>query len=393
MRRAELLELAELLQAPVMMTQNGKGAISSRHYAVQNTVSIRELIAEADVIFVVGTRFLEASVQPWGPKGERTVIQLDIDPEELGRNTPVSLGIEADARAGLAALAERVAAHNRQRPSREAELQNAQEAGQAKIDAVLPQAAYAHAIRAELPDDGIYVGEMTQIAYWSGIGFPVYEPRTYFTPGYQGTLGWGFPTSLGVKVGAPDKVVVSVNGDGGFGFALNELATQAHHGIASITLVFNDSAYGNVRRIQNVEFNGRTIASDLRNPDYVKLAESFGVTGRRATSPESLRAQLAEVDQGQRADPDRDPGRGDAGSVEDARRFARRSLVYHPTRAAGRWRSRLVLRFVDRNACLLVPDIGRQHTQVEQLAGKERIVGQNHLDRIRRGRPRRRKSR
>jgi acetolactate synthase-1/2/3 large subunit len=291
---AELLNLAELLQAPVMLTPNGKGAISSRHYAVQNTVSIRPLIAEADVIFVVGTRFLEASVQPWGPKGERTVIQLDIDPEELGRNTPVSLGIEADARAGLAALNERVAAHNRQRPTREAELRNAQEAGQAKIDAVLPQAAYAHAIRAELPDDGIYVGEMTQIAYWSGIGFPVYEPRTYFTPGYQGTLGWGFPTSLGVKVGAPDKVVVSVNGDGGFGFALNELATQAHHGIASITLVFNDSAYGNVRRIQNVEFNGRTIASDLRNPDYVKLAESFGVTGRQATTPESLRDHLAE---------------------------------------------------------------------------------------------------
>jgi len=291
----ELLELAEMLQAPVMMTPNGRGAISSRHYLVQNTVSIRPLIAEADAILVVGTRFLEAATQPWGPKGDRTVIQMDIDPEELGRNTAITLGIEADAKAGLAALIDEVGKHNINRPSREEELCAAQAAGQAKIDAVLPQAAYAHAIRAELPDDGIYVGEMTQIAYWSGIGFPVYQPRTYFTPGYQGTLGWGFPTSLGVKVGAPDKVVVSVNGDGGFGFALNELATQAHHGIASITLVFNDSAYGNVRRIQNVEFNGRTIASDLRNPDYVKLAESFGITGRQATSPESLRTNLAEA--------------------------------------------------------------------------------------------------
>jgi acetolactate synthase-1/2/3 large subunit len=135
---------------------------------------------------------------------------------------------------------------------------------------------------------------MTQIAYWSNPGFPVYQPRTYFTPGYQGTLGWGYPTSLGVKVGAPDKVVVSVNGDGGFGFALNELATQARHGIASITLVFNDSAYGNVKRIQTVQFDGRTIASDLLNPDYVKLAEAFNVAGRRATTPAELETQLAE---------------------------------------------------------------------------------------------------
>jgi acetolactate synthase-1/2/3 large subunit len=291
---SELLELAEMLQAPVMMTPNGKGAISSRHYLAQNTVSVRELIPDADVLLVVGTRFLEASIQPWGPKGQRNLIQIDIDPEELGRNSPVALGIEADARASLAALVDCVAVHNISRPPRSRELAELRTSADARIDAIQPQSGYAHAIRAELPDDGIFVGEMTQVAYWAGIGFPVYEPRTYFTPGYQGTLGWGYPTSLGVKVGVPDKVVVSVNGDGGFGFALNELATQAQQGIASITLVFNDSAYGNVKRIQNVQFDGRTIASDLRNPDYVKLAEAFGVTGRRATSPDALRAHLAE---------------------------------------------------------------------------------------------------
>jgi acetolactate synthase-1/2/3 large subunit len=292
---AELLTLAEHLQAPVMMSTNGKGAISSRHYLAQNVTSVRELIPDADVILAVGTRFVEASTQPWGPKGERTIIQLDIDPEEIGRNRPATVGIEADAKAGLAALAERVAAHNSSRPSREKELRELSDMARDKVNSVHPQADYANAIRAELPDDGICVGEMTQITYWSSLGFPVYEPRTYFTPGYQGTLGWGFPTSLGVKVGAPDKVVVSVNGDGGFGFALNELATQAQHGIASITLVFNDSAYGNVRRIQNVEFDGRTIASDLKNPDYLKLADAFGVTGRRTTSPESLSTELREA--------------------------------------------------------------------------------------------------
>ena len=291
----ELHQLSDLLQAPVMMTQNGKGAISARSPFALNTLSVREEIAKADVILVVGTRFLEASTQPWGPKGDRQVIQLDIDPEELGRNSAIALGIEADAKAGLAALGERVGAHNTTRKNREQELGDLQRATMEKIWEVQPQAGYTQAIRAELPDDGIYIGEMTQIAYFSSVGFPVYEPRTYFTPGYQGTLGWGFPTSLGAKVGAPDRVVVSINGDGGFGFALNELATQAQHGIASITLVFNDSAYGNVRRIQTVEFNGRTIASDLRNPDYGKLADAFGIAGRRATTPKELRTQLGEA--------------------------------------------------------------------------------------------------
>lgn len=293
----ELTQLSDLLQAGVMMTQNGRGALSGHSPFALNTLSVRPELAKADAILVVGTRFLEASTQPWGPKGdERTIIQMDIDPEEIGRNRPVALGIEADAKAGLAALVERVAAHNISRTSRSDEMAELQAATLEEIYTIEPQASLTKAIRAELPDDGIVVGEMTQISYYSSLGsFPVYHPRTYFTPGYQGTLGWGFPTSLGAKIGAPDRVVVSVNGDGGFGFALNELATQAQHGINSITLVFNDSAYGNVRRIQNVEFDGRTIASDLRNPDYQKLASAFGVAGRKAIGADGLRTQLAEA--------------------------------------------------------------------------------------------------
>jgi acetolactate synthase-1/2/3 large subunit len=290
----QLLYLADLLQAPVHMTSNGKGAISDRHYLAQSTVAATSLIKDADVILAVGTRFVEPATYVWGIGPGRTVIQLDIDPEEIGRNYPFTVGIEADAQAGLAALADAVVRHNISRESREDELTALKQYSREQFDSIHPQSDFAHAIRRQLPEDGIFVGEMTQIAYWSNPGFPVYQPRTYFTPGYQGTLGWGYPTSLGVKVGAPDKVVVSVNGDGGFGFALNELATQARHGIASITLVFNDSAYGNVKRIQTVQFDGRTIASDLLNPDYVKLAEAFNVAGRRATTPAELETQLAE---------------------------------------------------------------------------------------------------
>jgi len=293
----ELLALAELLQAPVITSQNGKGAISDRHYLAHMSYAARDLLPRADVILAVGTRLVEPTTYPWGIKAGdgRTVIKLDIDPDEISRNYPATVGIVADAQAGLAALAEETARHNRSRTSREAELTAIKEAATEALNSVHPQALFARAIRRQLPDDGIVVGEMTQIAYWSNVGFPVYAPRTYMTPGYQGTLGWGFPTSLGVKVGAPDKVVVSVNGDGGFGFALNELATQAQHDIRSITLVFNDSAYGNVRRIQTEEFNGRTIASDLQNPDYGKLAEAFGVAGRRAETPADLETHLAEA--------------------------------------------------------------------------------------------------
>ncbi len=135
---------------------------------------------------------------------------------------------------------------------------------------------------------------MTQVGYWANFAFPVYEPRTYITPGYQGTLGYGFPTALGAKVAHPDRPVVSINGDGGFGFCLNELSTMALHEIAAIAIVFTDDAFGNVRRIQQEQFGGRTIASDLLNPDFLKLAEAFGVVGRHADTPEKLRTAVEE---------------------------------------------------------------------------------------------------
>jgi acetolactate synthase I/II/III large subunit len=291
----ELRTLAHALQAPVVMTSNGKGALSDRDPLAQSVLGGMELLPEADVVLAVGTRFVDPATAHWGLGPGQTVIQLDVDPEEIGRNYPVTVGIEADAKAGLAALGDLIGKMGAERRSRQAELSALKERVAARVAAVGPQADYALAIRAALPDDGFLVSEMTQVGYWSHLGFPVYEPRTYVTPGYQGTLGFGFPTALGVKVAHPERVVVSINGDGGFGFCLNELATMVRHDIAAVVVVFSDDAYGNVRRGQHEQFGGRTIASDLVNPDYLKLAEAFGVAGRLAESPGALQKSIEEA--------------------------------------------------------------------------------------------------
>ncbi len=290
----ELRRLAALLQAPVAMTFNGKGALSDRDPLAQNVLGGMALLPEADVVFAVGTRFVDPATAKWKLEPGRTVIQMDIDPAEIGRNYLATVAVEADARAGLAALADRIEQLVGERASRAEELEALKRGIAERARATGPQAEYALAIRAALPDEGIVFSEMTQVGYWANMAFPVYEPRTFLTPGYQGTLGYGFPTSLGAKVAYSDRPVVSINGDGGFGFCLNELSTMARHNIAAIAVVFTDDAFGNVKRIQQEQFGGRTIASDLLNPDFMKLAEAFGVSGRRAESPQQLRTEIEE---------------------------------------------------------------------------------------------------
>jgi len=287
-----LHELAEMLQAPVVMTSEGKGAISDRSYLAQNVVGGRRLFPEADVILAVGTRFLQPATSSWGPTNEQTVIHLDIDAEEIGRNHTPAIGIVADANLGLRALVDRVAQHNRKRESREEELIAVQERANDVLFEVQPQASLATAIREELADDDILISGMTQVGYWSNMGFPVYEPRTFIGAGYQGTLGFEFATALGAQVGNPDKHVVAVIGDGGFLYNVSELSTAMRHNINAIMIVFNDGAYGNVRRMQKERFNGRVINSDLLNPDFMKLADSFGMAGMQAHGPEQLRTAL-----------------------------------------------------------------------------------------------------
>ena len=295
--RAEATEplgrLAEIVQAPVVVSSNGKGALSDRLYLTQNMVAAPDLLPRADAVLVVGTRFLQPASADWGPRPGQTLIQLDIDAEEIGRNARVAVAIVADARWGLEELVARVPRHNRPRASRREELLAEKQTVRERLSTVQPQAAYASAIRDVLPDDGILVSESTQVGYWATYGFPVYDPRTFITAGYQGTLGYGFPTALGAQVAAGQRKVVSINGDGGFMYNVQELSTMVRHEINAVVIVFNDNAFGNVRRIQKQMFGGRLIASDLSNPDFVRLAEAFGVEGLRAETPDRLRSTLS----------------------------------------------------------------------------------------------------
>jgi acetolactate synthase-1/2/3 large subunit len=289
----ELLTLAEMLQAPVIMSRNGRGAVSSDHYLSMPLVAGRRLWEQADVVLGVGTRMTDTVIN-WGVDDDLAVIQMDVDPEEVGRNVALEVGIVADAKLGLAQLAEAVSRHNGRRQSREVELTTLKREIDDLLYEIQPQASFADAIRAELPRDGILINESTQVGYWSNNGFPVYSPRTMVTSGYQGTLGYGFATALGAQVGNPHTRVISINGDGGFFYNVQELSTAVMFNIPLVTIVFNDGAYGNVKRIQQEQYGGRTIASDLHNPDMVKLADAYGLLGIRARTPEELRSAIQE---------------------------------------------------------------------------------------------------
>jgi acetolactate synthase-1/2/3 large subunit len=276
------------------MSTNGKGSLSDRHPLAVSQHIGRQLRDRADVVIGVGTRFLDINNSPVQTSTGVTTIHLDIDEEEIGRNFAPDIPLLADVKTGLQALIAEIKQLNPSPPSRDSELAEMKAASRALIENIQPQAGFGLAIRAELPEDGILVSEMTQLGYWSNMGFPVYTPNTYIGPGYQGTLGFGFCTALGAKVANPDKVVVSINGDGGFGFTMNEMATMAQHQIPAIAVVFNDSAYGNVKRIQKVDLGGKELGSTLKNPDFVKLTEAHGITGRRTETPDGLRTALQE---------------------------------------------------------------------------------------------------
>ena len=296
-REVELL--AETLQAPVTAFRSGRGIVPEDHALGVASVAARELWDDVDVLVGIGSR-LEMPYMRWGdsmryerkPSRGPKLIRIDIAPEEMRRFEP-DVAIVADSATACRALADGLRARASPSATRRAEIAAAKRIAEAAIDRIQPQASFLRAIRAALPRDGILVPELSQVGFTTYTGaFPVLAPRTYISEGFQGTLGFGFPTALGAKVANPRKAVVSVTGDGGFMFGVQELATAAQYGIALVTIVFNNHSFANVLRDQEVRFGGRTIGSRLVNPDFVRLAESFGVAAQRVTAPQELQRAL-----------------------------------------------------------------------------------------------------
>lgn len=287
---AQVRQLAEMLEAPVVSFRTGAGVLDTRHPLAQRTTGAYKLWGQMDVLLGVGTR-LHQQLE-WGTDDAMKVIHLDIDPTRPGRIRKPDVKLVADASEGLTAIIARLGRHLAKRESRRDEMAAIKAEVAGELRDLDPQKSWIDAIRKGLPDDGILVEELTQVSYVSRVMFPVYAPRTYISSGYQGTLGWGYATALGVKAAMPDRPVVSVSGDGGFLFGMPELATAVRHGIGLVAIVFNDGAYGNVRRMQQLNYDGRVVASDLKNPDFVKLGQSFAIRSTRAETPAKLTSQL-----------------------------------------------------------------------------------------------------
>ncbi|MDP6926955.1 MAG: thiamine pyrophosphate-binding protein, partial [Rhodospirillales bacterium] len=296
----EVVELAERLGAPVGSYITGRGIIPDDHPLGVTLPMAREFWPETDLLIGIGSR-LEAPYRLWNKTmaiverpAEPKLVRIDVYETELAR-LPADVSLCGDAKLAVRSLVDALSEEDMNFEDRNEKIAAVKANMTEAFQALQPQISYLNIIRDLVPRDGFFVEELTQIGFTSAFAYPVLESRTYVTCGYQGTLGFGFPTALGVKYGNPDKDVVSVTGDGGFMFGVQDLATAALYGIGLVTVIFNNDGYGNVRRSQEKQYDGRVIGSDLKNPDFMKLADAFEVGGYRVEDPDSFKNALVQA--------------------------------------------------------------------------------------------------
>ena len=294
---AEIQQLAEWLQAPVTAHRSARGVVpDDSDYALSHAAGYRYW-GNTDVLIAIGTR-MELQYFRWKafPKGLK-IVRIDIDPQEMARRR-ADVGIVCDAAVGARALLQELrerAPAAGARADRRAELADLRAQTRRDIESVQPQVAYLDVMRKVLPREGFFVEEISQVGFTARFAFPVYSPRSYVSGGYQENLGFRFMTALGVKAAFPDRPVLSITGDGGFMFGVQELATAVQFRLPVTTIVFNNQSFGNVVRDQKIGFGGRYLGGSLQNPDFVKLAESFGAKAARVASPAALEPVLREA--------------------------------------------------------------------------------------------------
>jgi acetolactate synthase-1/2/3 large subunit len=246
----------------------------------------RALWKEVDVAIALGCS-ARTALHSWDFK-DRKLVRIDVDPIVHGQFAQPAVAITARLEEALPALLSSLPRYNAARPSRATQMAEVHRAWVERSAVLQPQIDFLQAIRLALGEDGIFVDELTQVGFASRIVMPVYQPRTYISTGYMGTLGYGFPTALGAKVAFPNRRVLSITGDGGFLFGATELATAVQHKINLVTVLFNNGQYGNVMQMQRELYGGRIIASELLNPDFERFVGSFGAHYARATNAREL---------------------------------------------------------------------------------------------------------
>ncbi|MGH7912245.1 MAG: thiamine pyrophosphate-dependent enzyme [Candidatus Dormibacteraceae bacterium] len=288
--------LAERLGAPILKSSFGHSAVPDSHPLVAPTPQSGAVLARADVILAIGTRFLtRAGGSIPVPEGTKR-IALNIDDEDTIGARTYDLALIGDAELGardLEDMLRRLGAPGIGDLGRQV-AQEAKVAAASDLESLEPQMSYVRALRAGLPDGATIVNDLTQVGFVAELGYEVRDRHSFVTAGYQGTLGYGFPTALGFKVGAPERDVVALVGDGGFGYALQELSTAKGEHIGVTVVLFADGWYGNVRRTQKEDFDGRFLGTTLANPDFVELAHAFGVAATQVDDPAQVTRLLEE---------------------------------------------------------------------------------------------------
>ena len=298
---AEPRALAEALGAPVATTPEGKGAVPEDHalalgvgYYGHGAPSYAA--PRADVILAVGTRLTGQMRGPTAPRTPQRLIHLDVDASVIGKNYPADVALVGHAKRTLQMLLEAVRTrHTPQERWPRQELEEIIRDNAAWVRQQAPlQCEIIGQLQQVLDDDAVVVSGITNVGYWSHFALRVRRPRTYLSASYFATLGFAFPTALGAKVAAPNRQVVSLSGDGGFMYALPELATAVQYGIDLVALVFADGAFGASNHDQRTRYQGRIVGTNFHNPDFVQAAEAFGAKGMRA-EPDRLAAALQEA--------------------------------------------------------------------------------------------------
>lgn len=299
----ELRRLAEALDCPVAATDGGKGVIPDDHplslgsglgRRIWGENPIQDFIGTCDVALVVGTSLPYRPTTGVGLRFPRELIHIDIDPQMFGRNHKPTVSLAGDARAVLGQMLDALGSRRVERDDTyKRELQELKQRVYQGLQEQYPnQLRVWEEIRQVLPRDAIVVADVTVPASTMARCFPVYQPRTYLNPhGWMG-LGYGFPAALGAKLGCPDRPVVAIVGDGGFQYNMQEMGTAIQYGIAPVVLMFNDDAWGAPYGHQERRFNGRFIGTELLNPDFVRLAEAYGIQAARVSTLDALLSEL-----------------------------------------------------------------------------------------------------